>query len=99
MKRCRYPVVEVVWLDSAQLDNGDWVHRERMLEVADDLSQRTVGYLVHEADLSIVVARSVSDWADSVEKLEGVLAIPRGCIVEQRVLVPARGGAGGAAGA
>lgn len=90
MKRCRYPVVEILWLDSAQLDEGAWITRNRIEQAAADLFQRTVGYLVFDGPDVLVVARSVSDWTDSEEKLEGVLVIPRACIAEQRVAVPAR---------
>lgn len=89
MRRCRYPLVEVRWLDSAQLDNGAWIDRARIDEAVDDLEQRSAGYLVAETATSIVLARSLSEWRDSDEKLEGVLAIPVVCVVERRVVVPA----------
>lgn len=78
---------EVVWVDSAQLERGDWMTVEDAERYADDLEQTSVGYVVAETDVSLVLARSASRWVlDSVEKVEGVLCIPKACIVSRHPL-------------
>lgn len=78
------PLVMVRWLDSAQLDGGDWVTIERVTEALNDgFAQCSIGFLVAENDEALVIARSVSEWKESAEKLEGVLAIPKAAITER----------------
>ncbi len=84
MKRGRYLVTEVIWLDSVQLENGDWMTLDDVRAQADDLRCRSVGYLVHESETTLVLARSISEWSeDSVEKVEGVLCVPKVAVVDQ----------------
>ena len=80
------PLVMVRWLDSAQLENGDWVTIERITEALNDgFLQRSIGFLIAENDEVLVIARSVSEWRESMEKLEGVLAIPKAAITEKKL--------------
>jgi hypothetical protein len=52
-----------------------------------DLMQTSVGYVIAETDESVVLARSASNWVlDAVEKVEGVLCIPKGSIVSRHPL-------------
>lgn len=84
MSKARYPTVEVLWLDSAQLESGDWMTTEYVKEKADDLEQRSVGFLIAETETTLVLARSLSEWkTDSVEKVEGVLCIPKAAITKR----------------
>jgi hypothetical protein len=85
MKAARYPVAEVLWLDSAQLDRGDWMVLDEIAPYADDLLQRSIGYVVADTETSLALARSISEWkTDTVEKAEGVLCIPKVAIKERR---------------
>jgi hypothetical protein len=84
MKRARYPITEVLWLDSGQLENGDWLTIEFVRDNMDDLAQRSVGFLIAESDTTLVLARSISEWEDMVEKVEGVLCIPKVSIIDRR---------------
>lgn len=78
---------EIVWLDSTQLERGDWVPIEDAVRHAEDLTQTSVGYVIADTATSVVLARSASQWVlDSVEKVEGVLCIPKGCIVSRHPL-------------
>lgn len=74
----------VRWLDSAQLEAGDWITIERVTEALNDgFAQSSIGFLIIENDEVLVIARSVSEWKESIEKLEGVLAIPKAAIIEK----------------
>jgi lipocalin len=87
VKPPRYPLVELLWVDSAQLDGGDWIPRARLDEaLADGLAHRSAGYLVADTADAVVLARSITEWQDSLEKLEGVLAIPAAAVFERRVV-------------
>jgi len=78
------PLVMVRWLDSAQLEAGDWITIERVTEALNDgFAQSSIGFLIIENDEVLVIARSVSEWKESIEKLEGVLAIPKAAIIEK----------------
>lgn len=78
------PLVLVRWLDSAQLDNGDWMTIERVTEALNDgFAQSSIGFLIADTTEVLIIARSVSEWKDSEEKLEGVLAIPKAAIIEK----------------
>jgi hypothetical protein len=88
VKPARYPIEEILWLDSTQLEGGSWMDVDAARKMMDDLLQRTVGFLVAESTTSVTVARSISEWSDpdTVEKVEGVLVIPKRAIMERRTL-------------
>lgn len=81
---------EVFWIDSAQLENGAWMDTGDVLKYADDLTQRSVGYVLAQTDDALILARSVSDWSvdESSEKAEGVLCIPLVCVLSRQKLEP-----------
>lgn len=86
-------IVEITWLDSAQLEGGAWMNRGEIAASLDDLKQTTVGYVVAESEIGIAVARSLSVYAhpDVIEKAEGVLVIPKACVLSRVPLVKAEG--------
>ena len=88
MEKARYKIEEITWLDSTQLEGGSWMDVDVARKMMDDLLQRTVGFLVAESKMAVTVARSISEWSDpdTVEKVEGVLVIPKQTIVERRTL-------------
>lgn len=52
----------------------------------DDVTCRTVGWLVAESETVLALARSISEWesAEADEKAEGVLLIPQVAVLERR---------------
>jgi len=82
----KYPIVDVNWLDSVQLNGNAWMNVDDVAEHLTEkgLLHRSVGFLVGTTDTAVAVARSVSEWDDAVEKAEGVLIIPRAAIIEIR---------------
>ena len=87
-------IVEITWLDSQQLEGGGWMARSDVAAGLDDLKQTTVGYVLTENDTAVAVARSISAYEhpDVVERAEGVLVIPKACVVK-RVALRAGSGA------
>lgn len=83
-----YPVEEIVWLDSSQLESGSWMRKDTAVEMMDDTKQRTVGYVVRVSGVSLLVARSVSayDANDTHEMIEGALVIPVAAIISRTPL-------------
>jgi len=60
---------------------------DEVSKYADDLRQRSLGFVVCETEVTLVLARSISEWElDTVEKAEGVLCIPKACIIERAVV-------------
>lgn len=67
-------ILAVEWVDSASVNGGLWVDKDRIDNEAmtlDGLAQRTVGFLVEESDEVLLVAQSIGD------QLGAVLAIPK----------------------
>ena len=64
---------------------------EAAVGMMDDLRQRTVGFVVEESEIAVLVARSVSDYeqTDTHEMVEGVLVIPKAAIVSRVPLAAA----------
>lgn len=83
---------EIVWLDSSQLEGGSWMRKDTAVGMMDDLRQRTVGLVVAETEIAVLVARSVSDYeqTDTHEMIEGALVIPKAAIVDRIPLQPKR---------
>ena len=92
MEDARYPLIEVIWVDSMTYD--DWRQLGELDEemTVKGMLHRSVGILVRETDDAIALARSVSEfdhekWA---EKAEGCLLIPKPAIIDRRPLAAAK---------
>lgn len=72
-------VVHIEWLDS-QTEDG-WTAKDDVTSALE--LTHTVGFLVHENDLCLVVAHSMDAQTDS---FNGLITIPRQAIERQRTL-------------
>lgn len=64
------------------------MRKDTAIGMMDDLRQRTVGFVVEESEIAVLVARSMSDYeqTDTHEMVEGVLVIPKAAIVSRSPL-------------
>ncbi|MCP4990856.1 MAG: hypothetical protein GY928_33890 [Colwellia sp.] len=74
-----FRIARVVWLDTTACAGWFGCHEELP---EGPLKMETLGYLIEDNDNRVIVARTVGQY-----KAEGLLIIPKGCVVEVRMMV------------
>lgn len=84
MLKAKYPIVEVIWLDSDH--NAAWEKLEDVLEDQAGLECRSCGYLVADKPDRVIIASSMTADPDREEHISYYMAIPKAAVVSMKEL-------------
>ena len=79
--------VLVVWMDACSPATGGWVDAAEVDDLLVPQIFESVGMVVRENELLLVIASSVDHTAPIDNQMGGLIAIPKSCILNQSTLL------------